>query len=203
MSSPRLTDKPNNPETTANVFVAVDKWLRDEVTSYGVEGTIMDYPIGGKHRGKCKLSIDYERQATKGVRLVRQTTNKLGVWCSPKFSTFQPPYVAIVNTKTYGLAYLCVRLQMIHLQRANGDVFVLGSAPHWTQPRRHAEEVTFEHRVLGLVREDGVSSPVETTKRIIPADPPALCDAYDLWAMEVTLLGSKIWQRAQEGQVAA
>lgn len=44
-----------------------------------------DWPIGGANRGQCKFAVE---RNNRGERVSRQTTNKHGVWCKPKYSNY-------------------------------------------------------------------------------------------------------------------
>lgn len=45
-----------------------------------------DWPIGGDHRGQCKFTVETDKK--RGQRVARQTTDKNGRWCKPKYTTY-------------------------------------------------------------------------------------------------------------------
>lgn len=60
-----------------------------------------DWPIGGSNRGKCKFYV--EDGGKKGRRVARETTNKNGQWCRPKYTTYSERVVIAdgSDNKTY------------------------------------------------------------------------------------------------------
>ena len=70
---------------------------------------------------------------------------------------------------------------------------------HYCKPQREPRTVTWTKRRLVIdgsgLRGDGE---VETTTEVIPADPAALCDAYDAWTaeyVELRKLVTTAWDR--------
>lgn len=62
-------------------------------TNPRAEATFADWPIGGSNRGTCRFWVE---KGTRGFRVGRQTTDKHGKLCKPKFTTYGGP-CAIVD----------------------------------------------------------------------------------------------------------
>jgi len=104
--------------------------------------TIDDYPIGGRNRGKCQLTVEYRRR--HGFRPVKQTTNKHGVWCKPKAGVYQHLGMIVVVGDFDGKEAAWLRLDStfgknVYVQFANGDCESLGGVP-WTRVPEDEDE---------------------------------------------------------------
>ena len=137
--------------------------------------TIEDYPIGRKLRGKCELSIQHD--CRRGFRTMKRTTDKFGRWCKPKGGTYvKTPIVVVTGPGVpQEAAWLRFERHEVYLLSANMGHTKIYSAPHWHRPNREAETITFRMTTIfggGAGREEQV---------VQPADPPELCDAWDVW----------------------
>lgn len=135
--------------------------------------TIEDYPIGGKNRGRCELSVN--QQPKKGYRTSRRTTDKFGRWCKPKLSVFTEHIMLVITGPCVARDAAWIRTDGgVYLQAANGDNTWLLRAPCWRTPRREATHYFTSTQQLG-----GTST--SPARHEMPADPPELCDAYDAY----------------------
>lgn len=163
--------------------------VRQVLTSYPLclDATIDDYPIGRSDRGKCRLQV--ERAKGKGYRTVRTTTDRNGVWCKPKKSTFGNA-VRCVITGLGGdrdIRWLGVSETAVWLSSANGESDTLLKAPHYCKPSRTDRAYTVTTtRIVDLATMEGEAKGVE--RNVIPADPPELCDSWDAWYEEYRVL---------------
>jgi hypothetical protein len=141
-----------------------------------LEAIIPDYPIGRRDRGKCCLKV--ERARGKGYRTVKTTTDKFGRWCQPKKSTYRNDITVVVDdlecdktTGWLGLSEWC-----LYVSYASGDGFHIVEAPCRWAPRREDEKVVIQ---MQPIWPPGAPGKEETYT--LPADPPELCDAWDVW----------------------
>lgn len=147
--------------------VAIDK------LTFVPEFIIEDYPIGGDFRGRCRLGVDFKRG--HGYRTNKTTTNKDGRWYRPKGSVYQPWPIFVVTgipfkdgETTAGWLKLCPRTGP-YLCMANYEELLLCEPPCYTIPRRETSHYT--------VTVNGV----ESERKMLRADNPALCDAWERW----------------------
>jgi hypothetical protein len=178
------------PATVAGVSESIKvlgEWLSQG--TYKLEHTIEDYPIGRRDRGKCKLGFECKRGEW---RTVKTTTDKNGRWCNPKRSTYSDDVICVVEHPTLGdkeAAWLMIGFYGASITFANGGHQRLASAPCSSPPRRSPHKYNVTHSVpLTLLEIMAGKKPV--VDRIeeceLPADPPELCDAFDLWINEIT-----------------
>jgi hypothetical protein len=172
-----------------------------------LDTTIEDYPIGRCERGKCRLQV--ERDKKKGFRTVKTTTNKFGRWCTPKKSTFTDTAICVIDLadrQTFALhieydqGWLYVGPQAVSMTYANGSQSILVRAPHHCKPQREPRHVTWSKHAM-MISRAGLQSTgePEITTDVIPADPPELCDAYDVWMLEyheLRKLVTAVWDAA-------
>ncbi len=144
------------------------------------EYIIEDYP-SGRHRVKCKLEVEYKKG--HGRRTVRTTTSKHGAWCKPKKSTYSNEITIVVTGEAVEreAAWLSISPRSIGLQSASGSWTVLAEAPHHCAPRRKDKPYT-----------------INDEPKVLPADPPELCDAWDAWWSG--LLEISAWMKARYEQ---
>lgn len=146
------------------------------------EYTIENYPIGGRNRGKCKLTV--EHRPGKGFRRIKQTTNKHGEWCKPKKSTYvnAPTFVVEMPGSEMECGWLHMsKIGGIGIMYANGEDHMLFKPPHWAKPSREPRHYT-------IVKRELYSNKEERIPQVTPADPPGLCDAYDEYEEQYTKL---------------
>ena len=158
--------------------------------------TIEDYPIGRRDRGKCELRVEFKKG--KGWRTWRATTNKRGQWCKPKCSTYDRMPIAVVTAEDLQRDCAWLRMsswgkQVVYLQAANGDLEeTILSMPEGLPsfaPRREAHKYRIKTTTL---YENTVSyQDCEDT-----ADPPEVCDAWDVWAAGLASLVELVRSRA-------
>lgn len=144
--------------------------------------TIQDYPIGGTKRGCCRLKSEYRKG--HGFRMSRQTTDKHGRWCRPKESTYHDAPIVVVSGPALEreAGWLEISFRGIHLYAANWDSTTLMSAPCTSKPHR-------EDRPYKM---NGVP-------KVLPADDPAKCDAWDVWEPAIRELQQ--WALAKHKEV--
>lgn len=145
-----------------------------------LSGVIEDYPIGHSLRGKCRLAV--EANSKRGYRTVRETTDKNGKWCSPKYSTYSNCPTCVVRhpdlPANRSLAWLTFGMFGVLLRYASGESESLFAAPCRYVPRRQATDFRSSQGDVCL----------------LTADDPELCDAFDAFErcmerMWVTVLG--------------
>ena len=141
---------------------------------------IESYPISRRDRGLCKLEVEYK--PGKGFRRIKTTTDKQGRWCKPKKSVWDgyPNYVITGDLEPRRTAaWLQVSPQRIAYLYPHCEVAVLLCSPcPFGKPRREAETVVFRKVTLTF----GAAPQKESRdEMVMPADPPELCDAYDVW----------------------
>ncbi|MCR9295437.1 MAG: hypothetical protein NXI32_22190 [bacterium] len=165
------------------------------------EYTIEDYP-SGRHRVKCRLGVEFKKG--KGSRTVRATTDKYGRWCNPKKSTYAPGLCLVVTGEPVEkeAAWLTVNLDIIGLHSANGNWTTLAKAPCAGAPRREDLHYTVSSRSLsmtdimrGATLDDGEK---KEEQKVLPADPPELCDSYDVWKNGVLEIMAWMIERKKE-----
>lgn len=158
---------------------------------------IEDYPIGIGGRGKCRLAVQYKDR--KGWRTVRETTDKHGRWRKPKYSIYDAfPIAVVTGDFKYEVAWLrcdgfAVDGEAIYLQSANGGCVetVLSrprGLPH-SRPRRKPHHYTLK---VGFG-----SGPLQEEPHVLEADPPEVCDAWDVWEPGLRSLVGIIEEKAQ------
>lgn len=54
---------------------------------------LSDWPIGGSNRGECRFEVEHDSK--RGFRVRRSTTNRHGVWCKPKYTTYASAMVIV------------------------------------------------------------------------------------------------------------
>ena len=95
---------------------------------------LQGYPIGSLARGLCKLQVE---ETKHGYRTVRTTTNKKGVWCKPKKSTYRS-YTCVCR-RLGDAMWLCFSATGVGVNAANGETATLAIAPastdHSPSPR--------------------------------------------------------------------
>ena len=134
-----------------------------------VEYVIEDYPFGFQNRCRCRMSVEYREGS--GYRTRKEVTNKFGNWFKPKRSRYQPHPIVVVEGDFGKRSVAWLRLDTMsgpYIQHANGDEESLCRPPLFRQPQRKSERYWIS--VNGVHEE-----------RVIEADPPALCDAWDRW----------------------
>lgn len=143
-----------------------------------VAAIIPDYPIGGSSRGQCKLSVDYEPK--KGVRSVKQTTNKHGRWCAPKKSVYRGGGMYVVEGPMVENRYewLNITNDGIYFQAANGD-------HRWYLKTPLSGHVTTVRRVWTIGGEERVFEP----------DPLDVVDAWEAWMDGIITLDKMMKQK--------
>jgi hypothetical protein len=159
--------------TTAAEVEAAMQAVRQRVLGFRFTDvhTVEDYPIGRQLRGQCKLWVHFK--AGKGCRMVRQTTDKKGVWCKPKFSTFQPGLLIVCVLPSGRAAYLGIDDYVVSLTDAAWRKEILARNPSWCEPRR--EPASYK-----IVTQELFSGKAASTEMMQhPADPPELIAAYD------------------------
>lgn len=177
--------------------------VRDDLAKAGAKilamklslsATIADYPIGGNHRGQCRLEV--ERKKGKGYRPVKTTTNRSGQWCKPHKGVYRDGPMCVCDC-SYGDERSCwvsVSERGVWLEYANGDKKALAEAPHYCRPNREDQHYTLEsHDML-------TNQLVDSKKYCTPADPPEVCDAYDAWLeglKEIRRLVLMVWGQAE------
>ena len=162
------------------------KWLSK--AEFVASFTIDDYPISRTARGRCKLEVDWKKSRA-GWRTARTTTNKMGQWCKPHHSVYRYGLGVVVThpeiTKLgRGAAWLFIDKSGVGLHYANGENLTLAEPPHWCKPRRTEHRYSMVTRSYdGSVISGSLDRPpaVNVAEQVLEADPPALCDAYDLW----------------------
>jgi hypothetical protein len=145
--------------------------------------TIADYPLGFRERGECWLGTEHKKN--HGFRTVRRTC-KRGRWCKPKCSTYHAHPIVVVTGDYLGsreAAWLGLNdWRVVYIQAANGDVETLASFPHYGQPRREPKHYTVKSSRMAITSGGAVPEGPETVEQhTLPADPPELCDAWDIW----------------------
>jgi hypothetical protein len=176
-----------------------------------LDGTIDDYPIGRRERGKCRLQV--ERAGGKGYRTVRTTTNKHDRWCAPKKSTYTNNVIVVV--KNVDDEHQCAWLYCghpagpwgdthVYLQYANGASASLAQCWRSDAPRRedHHYSMSTAKPILLTELVDGKEPEYRDDEhRVLKADPPAEIAAWDVWAEElkaVRQLLLDVWNRTAE-----
>ena len=196
----------NRPKTVTEV---AEQLQRTETLLRNVEFvksyTIDDYPIGGANRGKCELSYEYKKG--KGYRTVRRTTDKRGLWCKPKSSTFQPSPIAVIHGVDLKHEAAWLRCDYyghgMYLQWANGDNEYLCQAPFSSQPRRTEERytmvITTAKMVIGA---DGVTAvptkAEEREERVLPAASAEDIALWDAFMSGYRPMFNQVWRAANE-----
>jgi hypothetical protein len=160
------------PKTVAEIEELMRR-VRDRVLSFRFTDvhTIDDYPIGGNHRGQCRLWVQVHN--SRGSRMVRQTTDKRGTWCKPKFATYQPGLLIVCVMPSGRAGYLTITDYAIMLTDAAWRTETLAKNPLWRSPQR--EPVKFNI----VTKELYSGKPAETTMMEQPADPPELIAAFE------------------------
>lgn len=178
--------RPETVEEIREMLQRTETLLR--AVEFAASYTIDDYPIGGANRGKCELGFEYKKG--KGYRTIRRTTDKRGVWCKPKSSTFQPAPIVVVHGPDLKHEAAWLRCEYyghgMYLQWANGDCEYLCKSPLSSQPRRKDERYTMVvTTAMMVIGADGVTAvptkDEEREERVLPADTPeniALWDAF-------------------------
>lgn len=183
--------------TPASVQATVD-WLNSWLDQAQVhtEGLIEDYPIG-RERGKCVLRV--ESKSGKGWRSVRQTTDKNGKWCKPKTSVYHDGLIVVVSHPDMArqFAWLNFSQGAVWLCYANGEQRVLAKAPCSSKPRRTPSTYKLVHHVMFS------AEPAKEETHTLPADPPELCDAWDVWEKNLLLAARKMRERLIKAIAAA
>lgn len=164
-------DKDGRPESAAEIDTMVESTSNLLSTlHFHASYTVDDYPIGGRNRGKCRLS--YERKKNE-YRSVKETTNKHGAWCAPKKSVYQDKPMVVVSGDT--LKHECGVLKIdnygIHISYAADGGERLLMAPFYFPPQR-------ERREYDWVTRDLYGTVLRTEHDVREADPQ---DKIDLW----------------------
>lgn len=134
---------------------------------------IENYPIGGRNRGRCELAV--ERSPKHGWRTVKTTTNKNGVWCAPKKSTYHNEgscFVVTGDEVQRDVEWITVTSRGIFFTAANGECRWLLETPF-----------------SGYVRRQPSHYSINGEQRVFEADSPEVIAAWDTWVagMEVIL----------------
>jgi len=142
----------------------------------------------------------------RALRTVRSTTDKHGRWCKPKCSTYSDDVICVVThpemPPTREAAWLFVGRQGIYLHYANcKESKALALPPCHGRPRREPEKVRLvSHKPMSILEiAEGKAMEVDhITEYENPADPPELCDAYDLWTKEIKTLKGMVLFKLME-----
>lgn len=156
-----------------------------------LDATIDDYPIGRRERGKCRLQVEYDGR--KAYRTVRTTTDRSGRWCKPRKSTYRLDITVVVDDLEgeRTTAWLAINPHCVYIQYPNGDSYHVVDAPCLSAPRRVEERSVMVMRPVF-----GVAGGEERSEHVWPADPPELCDAWDVWVehpYRLSLLLTGVW----------
>jgi hypothetical protein len=187
---------PSHAEIEALIEAAGD---RINGLTFVEEYVIEDYPISFRDRGRCYMAVEFKSK--KGWRTVKRTTNRRGTWCKPKSCTYDGLPIAVVTGEDIEKEAAWLRVSShgqaaIYLQAANGDCEdVILRRPDGIpgmQPRRepHRYSMKVERFTFG---DDHKESEVEHHE--FPADPPEVCDAYDVWVDGLTRLVKLVKQK--------
>jgi len=174
--------KPIPTEAEIDAAWAAANKIIDGLT-FAPEFTIEDYPIGGVNAGNCRLAVDFKKG--RGWRTNKTTTNKHGRWCQPKTSVYQAEPIVVVLGVEFDDTTTAAWLRMDqrtgpYLQMANYDNRMLCEPPCYFRPQR-------EDSAYGIRVNDG---PEE--RKVLTADNPLLCDAWDRWFDEYKRLVKRV-----------
>lgn len=153
------------------------------------EFTIEDYPISRTARGRCKLEVEYKKNEW---RKVRTTTDKRGRWCKPHKETYDAGVGLVVlhpqiEAAGKGAAWLAASVERgVFVVYANYEGLALAKPPCCGLPQRteHRYSIIVQTMMIG----QDAAPKREEKPQVIPADPPELCDAYDLWEREARVI---------------
>ena len=162
------------------------------------EYVIDDYPIGRRDRGKCRLGVEHSKG--RGWRTVRTTTDKHGRWCSPKKSVYHEGIIVVYTRpgdQHVEAGWLNVSMSGIWLCLANFNQLSLVKAPSYCRPNREPHTYTLVTQVSDLNADMKLVPTGGPTRKqhTIEADPPELCDAYDLWEVECKKFAADVIER--------
>jgi hypothetical protein len=193
-------EEAKRPQTVVEVEAEINRlraWLKEVqfLASYVIE----DYPIGRTARGRCKLEVEFKKG--KGWRTVKTTTNKMGKWCKPHCSTYHEGYGVVVTHPDLAASgkeagWLTISMGGVGVLYAGDGSLRLAAAPYYCKPRRTEERYKIVTRTMKVFSGE---EPTETeTEHVSPADPPALCDAYDLWHRSIMQLVQDVAARVND-----
>jgi hypothetical protein len=171
-----------------------------------LDATIADYPIGRRDRGQCRLQV--ERAKGRGYRTVKTTTNKRGAWCAPKKSTYRNGPIVVVDDiagpRTTAWVYLDLSYGIYTSFPAGDPGTNFFRPPSTGKPSREDRTYTVSIQPTWTLDGNGFhqADPEAVTRheqRVLKADPPELCNAWDIWEEEYRILHSifsRVWEEA-------
>jgi hypothetical protein len=127
---------------TLDIFVIREQFKRVRdmlaLVQFSKSTVIEDYPMGGSHRGQCRLEYDINNK--KGRYRLCKTTSLGGRWNKPNKSTFRDFSAVSVVTgplPKHNAAWLHVGRDMVGLIFANYESYALAESPYpFGIPRR-------------------------------------------------------------------
>jgi hypothetical protein len=181
------------PPTAEEIRATVER-ARERIgrAIVSTSATIADYPIGARNRGQCRIEV--ERVKGKGYRSIKTTTNRDGLWCAPKKSTYRPYPMAVMAEPDGNTCWISFDDCGLYLTRANGDSERIVKAPCTLRPNRKERRYTVRSSTR-VYNGNGLSAPTEgpTEERVLEADPVEFCDAWDLqFNLLVALMGEVV-----------